>query len=236
MVFSMLFTIKVLSRIFYRHDLQWVGDVPENPWNSIRLVAFLNHTSLFEPLFLGGVPNSFIWRLARHGVVPAADKTTGRLLVGMVFKFVAHSVVPVSRQRDHTWFAMLRKIDPDSMVVIAPEGRMRRASGLDSNGKPMTVRGGISDIIDAVGEGRMVLAYSGGLHHVQIPGRRPRVFKTIRIRLEAVELSTYRAAMAARGGEEGFKKAVMADLDQRRDLLAPIDGDSSGRRREAANS
>lgn len=232
----MLFTIKMLSRIFYRLDLQWVGDVPENPWNNIRLVAFLNHTSLFEPLFLGAVPNSFMWRLARHGVVPAADKTTGRPLVGMVFKFVAHSVVPVSRQRDHTWFAVLRKIDPDSMVVIAPEGRMRRANGLDSTGKPMTVRGGISDIIDAVGEGRMVLAYSGGLHHVQIPGRRPRAFKTIRIRLEAIEVSTYRASMAAKGGVEGFKRAVMADLDLRRDLLAPIDGDSSGPREKAAIS
>ena len=232
----MLFTIKVLSRIFYRHDLQWVGDVPRNPWDSIRLVAFLNHTSLFEPLFLGGVPNSFIWRLARHGVVPAADKTTGRPLVGMVFKFVAHSVVPVSRQRDHTWFAVLKKIDPDSMVVLAPEGRMRRANGLDSNGQPLTVRGGISDIIDAVGEGRMVLAYSGGLHHVQIPGHLPRAFKTIRIRLEAVELSTYRAAIMARAGEEGFKKAVMADLDRRRDLLAPTDQDSSGPGREAAIS
>lgn len=224
----MLFTIKVLSRIFYRHDLRWVGDVPENPWSNIRLVAFLNHTSLFEPLFLGGVPNSFLWRLARHGVVPAADKTTGRPLVGMVFRFVAHDVVEVSRLRDDTWFAVLRTIDPESMVVIAPEGRMRRASGLDSNGQPMTVRGGISDIIDAIGEGKMVLAYSGGLHHVQIPGRRPQAFKTIRMRLEAVELSAYRQALLAQAGESGLKKAVMADLDRRRDLLAPIDGDSSG--------
>jgi len=223
----MLFTIKVLSRIFYRHEMRWVGDVPEDPWGGIRLVAFLNHTSLFEPLFIGGAPNSFIWRLARHGVVPAADKTTGRPLVGMVFKFVAHSVVPVSRQRDHTWFTVLRTIDPESMVVIAPEGRMRRANGLDSNGQPMTVRGGISDIIEAVGEGKMVLACSRGLHHVQVPGHRPRAFKTIRMRLEAVDLSEYRAAMMAKAGPDGFKKAVMADLDQRRDLLAPMNGDSN---------
>jgi len=224
-VFSMLFTIKVLSRIFYRVDLRWVGDVPENPWSNIQLVAFLNHTSLFEPLFLGGVPNSFLWRLARHGVIPAADKTTGRPLVGMVFKFVAHNVVAISRERDHTWFAVLSKIDPDSMVVIAPEGRMRRANGLDSNGQPMTVRGGISDIIEAVGEGKLVLAYSGGLHHVQIPGRRPRAFKTIRVRLEALDLSSYRSVLLAKAGPHGFKKAVMADLDHRRDRLAPIDGD-----------
>lgn len=231
----MLFTIKVLSRIFYRHDLRWVGDVPENPWSNIRLVAFLNHTSLFEPLFLGGVPNSFLWRLARHGVVPAADKTTGRPLVGMIFRLVAHDVVEVSRLRDDTWFAVLKTIDPESMVVIAPEGRMRRANGLDSSGKLMTVRGGISDIIDAIGEGKMVLAYSGGLHHVQIPGRRPRAFKTIRIRLETLELSGYRAALLAKAGESGLKKAVMADLDRRRDLLAPIEGDSSGAKEAAVS-
>ena len=75
-VFASLITIKYLSKIFYRHDFQFVGNVPPNPWRNLRLVAFLNHTSLLEPVFLGGVPNHFIWRLAAHGVVPAADKTT----------------------------------------------------------------------------------------------------------------------------------------------------------------
>ena len=224
LVFSLLIALKYLSKIFYRHDFAFLGETPKDPWADLRLVAFLNHTSLFEPVFLGGCPNRFIWRLAAHGVVPAADKTTGRPLVGLIFKFVAHHVVPITRERDQTWFAVLQKIDPKSMVVIAPEGRMKRANGLDLKGNPMTVRGGIADILQAVKQGRMLLAYSGGLHHVQVPGHFPRIFKTVRMRLENLAIADYVAAMSARGGEEGFKKAVMKDLDARRDAYAPEEG------------
>jgi hypothetical protein len=217
-VFALLSVLKHLSKIFYRHDFAWVGNVPPDPWKGHRLVAFLNHTSLFEPVFLGGVPNSFIWRVAAHGVVPAADKTTGRPLVGLIFKFVAHHVIAITRERDHTWFQVLNKIDPHSMVIIAPEGRMKRASGFDVKGNPMTVRGGIADILLAMKHGRMLIAYSGGLHHVQIPGRVPRLFKTVRMRLEIVDIEPYIEQMMAAGGADQFKKNVMRDLDRRRDL------------------
>jgi hypothetical protein len=225
-VFSLLICLKYLARIFYRHDFAFVGEnIPRNPWKDLRVVAFLNHTSLFEPVFLIGVPNSFIWRIAAHGVVPAADKTTGRPLVGLIFKFVAHHVIPITRERDNTWFTVLQKIDPKSMVVIAPEGRMKRANGLDSNGNPMTVRGGIADILLAVKEGRMLLAYSGGLHHVQIPGHTMvRVFETVRMRLENIEISDYIAAMMAKGGEAEFKRTVREDLERRRDFYCPEEG------------
>ena len=223
-VFSTLLALKYLSKIFYRHDFAFIGETPKDPWGDLRLVAFLNHTSLFEPVFLGGCPNRFIWRLAAHGVVPAADKTTGRPLVGLIFKFVAHHVIPITRERDQTWFAVLQKIDPKSMVVIAPEGRMKRANGLDLKGNPMTVRGGIADILLAVKEGRMLLAYSGGLHHVQVPGQLPRIFRTVRMRIENLEIADYIAAMNASGGADGFKKAVMKDLDARRDAFAPEEG------------
>jgi hypothetical protein len=221
MVFSMLLTLKYVSKLFYRHDYGWVGDVPPRPWDNIRLVAFLNHTSLFEPVFLGGVPNSFVWRLAAHGVVPAADKTTGRPLVGMIFKFVAHHVVAITRERDHTWFQLLNKIDPHSMVIILPEGRMKRANGLDLHGNPMSVRGGIADILLAMKQGRMLIAYSGGLHHVQFPGRVPRIFKTVRLRLEIVDIAAYVDEMMRNGGADQFKKNVMRDLDRRRDFYCP---------------
>jgi hypothetical protein len=36
------------------------------------------------------------------------------------------------------------------MVLMAPEGRMKRADGLDAHGQPMTVRGGIADILEVV--------------------------------------------------------------------------------------
>lgn len=217
----MLLFLKVLSRIFYRHDFGWVGPTPADPWKDIRLVAFLNHTSLFEPVFLGAVPNRFIWRLAAHGVVPAADKTTDRPLVGLIFKFVAHHVIAITRQRDDTWFQVLRRIDPDSMVVLAPEGRMKRATGFDLDGKPMSVRGGIADILQAVKDGRMLIAYSGGLHHVQVPGHLPRIFKTVRLRVENVDIAEYIAEILSRGDAEQFKRNVMKDLDWRRDHYAP---------------
>ena len=221
LVFCLLLCLKYLSKVFYRHDFAFIGATPEDPWGDLRLVVFLNHTSLFEPVFLGGVPNRFIWRLAAHGVVPAADKTTGRPLVGLVFKFVAHHVIPITRERDQTWFSVLQRIDPKSMVVIAPEGRMKRANGLDLQGKPMTVRGGIADILGAIREGRMLLAYSGGLHHVQVPGHIPNVFKTVRMRIENLEISEYITEMTQLGGADNFKKTVMRDLDRRRDEYAP---------------
>ena len=217
-VFTLLLVLKYLSKIFYRHDFGWVGEVPPQPWKHLRLVAFLNHTSLFEPVFLGGVPNSFVWRVAAHGVVPAADKTTGRPLVGLLFKFVAHHVIAITRERDHTWFEVLNKIDPHSMIIILPEGRMKRANGLDLNGNPMNVRGGIADILLAMNQGRMLIAYSGGLHHVQVPGHVPRIFKTVRMRLEVVDIARYIDEMMALGGPDQFKKNVMRDLDRRRDM------------------
>jgi hypothetical protein len=219
-VFTLLFSLKILSRIFYRHDWAWVGNVLPQPWKRLRLVVFLNHTSLFEPLFLGVPPAGFIWRLAAHGVVPAADKTTDRPLVGMIFRFIAHQVIPITRQRDDTWSQVLSTIEPNSMVAIAPEGRMKRANGLDLSGKPMTVRGGIADILLSLREGRMLLAYSGGLHHVQVPGHIPNVFRTVRLRVEVLEIADYiRAQMV--DGEENFKRNVIRDLETRRDRYCP---------------
>jgi len=224
-VFSVLVLLKYVSKIFYRHDFAFVGNPPEQPWKGLRIVAFLNHTSLFEPVFLGLVPNSFIWRLAAHGVVPAAEKTTSRPLAGLVFKFVAHHVIAITRERDQTWFAVLNTIDPQSMVVLAPEGRMKRDTGLDANGNRMTVRGGIADILLAVKQGPLFIAYSGGLHHVQHPGRAPRLFKTVRLRAENIEIADYIAAMSAEGGPEQFKKNVMRDLERRRDLYCPTEAE-----------
>ena len=228
-VFSLLNNLKYLSRIFYKQDFAFIGDTPRDPWDNIRLVVFLNHTSLFEPIFLGAVPARFIWRLAAHGVIPAADKTTGRPLVGLVFKFVAHSVIPITRQRDDTWFAVLNTIDPQSMVVIAPEGRMKRATGLDVQGNPMTVRGGVADILHAVGQGRMLIAYSGGLHHVQVPGRIPNVFTRVRLRVENLDIAGYIAEQTAKGGPDQFKRNVMRDLEQRRDMYCAEDANSDDR-------
>jgi hypothetical protein len=222
LVFLLLVAVKVLARLFYSIDMRWLGDPPTDRWRHIRLVAVLNHTSLYEPLFAGGVPVSFLWRIARHGVVPIAQKTTVRPLIGHFYKLIAARVVSITRERDESWDKLLAHIDPDAMVALLPEGRMKRATGLDATGGRMTVRGGIADLIESIGSGRMLLAYSGGLHHVQAPGERlPRLWKTIRMRLELVDIAAYRAAMLAKAGAAGFKRAVIEDLERRRDLLCP---------------
>lgn len=224
LVFLFLVIVKVLARTFYRIDMQFIGDVPPHPWRDHRVVAILNHTSLYEALFAGGPPIHFHWRLARHGVVPIASKTAGRPVVGRFYGLVAKRVISITRERDETWRQVLRQIDPDAMVLILPEGRMKRANGLDADGKPMTVRGGIADILETIGEGRMLIAYSGGLHHVQVPGQRfPRLFKTIRMRLEVLDIAAYRDARMAEGGPRGFKRAVVEDLERRRDLYCPVE-------------
>lgn len=228
LVFLVLFLVKVLARIFYRLDYRFIGDVPPDPWRHHRVVAILNHTSLYEALFAGVCPNHFLWRIARHGVVPIAKKTSERAVVGRFYGLVAQRVISITRERDETWSEVLRQIDPDAMVLILPEGRMKRASGLDSEGKPMTVRGGIADILETLGEGRMLLAYSGGLHHIQVPGQRlPRLFKTIRMRLEVVDIDAYREArMQEGGGPRGFRRAVAQNLEKRRDTYCPVTPES----------
>jgi hypothetical protein len=220
-VYLFVYCLKILSRIFFRVDMRWIGDVPPDPWHRPRVVALLNHTSLWEPIFVGGVPSSFIWRLARHGVLPAAEKTINRPIVGIMFRFVAHQVIAISRLRDHTWYTVLQKIDPDSMVLILPEGRMKRANGLDSAGNPMTVRGGIFDVLDAIDEGRMIVAYSGGLHHVQIPGQTiPKLFRKVNINLELLDIKSYLDAHRSDDYEQ-FKRNIRMDLERRRDENCP---------------
>ncbi|HVT57307.1 MAG TPA: hypothetical protein VHR45_02820 [Thermoanaerobaculia bacterium] len=223
-VFFLLFLVKVFARTFYRIDVRWIGEPPPDRWRHVRLVVFLNHTSLFEPLFAGGVPNRFLWRIARHGVVPIARKTAVRPLLGIFYGLIAGRVIPITRERDDSWYRVLAHIDRDAMVALLPEGRMMRATGLDLDGRPMTVRGGIADVVESIGSGPMLLAYSGGLHHVQVPGERfPRLWKTIRMRFELVDIADYRAALLARAGEAGFKRELVADLERRRDLYCPVE-------------
>ena len=222
LVFLLLLLVKAFARTFYRFEMGWVGEVPPDPWRHVRLLVFLNHTSLFEPLFAGGIPVHFLWRLARHGVVPIASKTAGRPLVGVFFGLIARRVISITRERDETWDQLLAHVDPDAMMAILPEGRMKRAGGLDSEGRRMSVRGGVADILESLGAGRMLLAYSGGLHHVQVPGERfPRLWKTIRMNLEVVDIAAYRESLLAGAAAPGFKRAVIEDLERRRDLYCP---------------
>lgn len=219
-IFALLLAVKGASRLFYRFDFGWVGGVPDRPWEGIRLAALINHTSLFEVLFFGALPVRFLWQLASQGVAPIADKTSNRPVAGRLFRALAHRVVPITRSRDHTWAQVLEEIGPRSMVLLAPEGRMLRKNGLDSEGKPMTIKSGIADVLETMPAGRFLIGYSGGLHHIQAPGEgAPRLFKTIRLRIEVLDIETYRAERAREEG--GLRAAVVRDLERRKALYCP---------------
>lgn len=217
-VLVLLLAIKAASRVFYRHEVTWVGEPPVERWKGLRLVALLNHTSLFELVYLASAPLSLLWDIASRGVIPAAQKTIDRPFVGLLYRLVARRVVPITRERDHTWSGLLGAIQPDDLVVMAPEGRMRRETGLDVTGRQMSIRGGIADILQALGSGGMLIAYSGGLHHVQVPGQWPRIFKTVRLRLERVDIAAYVKALGEGRDLDAFKRAVKDDLQRRLDL------------------
>jgi 1-acyl-sn-glycerol-3-phosphate acyltransferase len=218
---SVLFLVHFLSRLFYRIEWEWVGALADSPdpWveaknSGIRLIAFLNHTSLWEPVFAGGVPLHFLWFMAGRILVPGADSTLKRPFVGTFYKLLTPATIPISRKRDGTWDFFLSQINRQNIVMLAPEGRMMRRNGLDSKGQPMSVRGGIADILKALPSGKMILCYSGGLHHIQAPGDRfPRLFQTARIRYELVDIEAYKAELHKR--EEPFKIAVVRDLEAR---------------------
>jgi len=217
LTYTTLLGIKALSAIFYRFNVSWVGETPPDPWSDLRLVLLLNHTSLYEPLFTGFLPNRLLKNIAQFGLIPVADKTLSRHLIGYFYRIVAKNVVPITRLRDDTWEKFLKMVTSKAIVIMAPEGRMKRATGLDVDGKPMTVRGGVADIIQKISSGRMLIAYSGGLHHVQIPSQLiPRLFKTLHMKLENLDIAEYKNNLLRLCGREKFKYGVIADLEKRR--------------------
>jgi 1-acyl-sn-glycerol-3-phosphate acyltransferase len=225
-VFLAMLLWKAVCRLFYRFDVEWVGDPPADRWDALRIIAILNHTSLLEPILLAVVPNRVIWQLARGGVVPIASKTMDRRAAGWAFRFAGRRVIPVSRKRDVSWQEVLRYCcGPEAITVIFPEGRMLRRTGLDSDGRPMTIRSGVADLLAGIPSGRMLLAYSGGLHHIAAPGDRfPRLFKRIALRLEVIDIPEYRAELGGIRDPDGFRRRVVEDLTQRRNLHSPVMG------------
>lgn len=210
-------TLKFLIQPFYKFDVKWIGE-PEDPWGPCKVLAILNHTSLFEWLYVGLVPAKFVWHIAGHAMAPVADVTFKRPIVGTFFKLLVPHTLPISRQADRTWKAVIDRTNDDVMIVILPEGRMKRADGLDKDGRPMTVRGGIADILRAIPKGKMLIAYSGGLHHVQVPGQHmPKLFKILRLRLEEIDIPRYKTELGHVREPQEFKHLVKEDLEHRRD-------------------
>lgn len=207
-------SVKAFSHIFYRTEISYVDGKSDVWTEDVNLFAFLNHTSLLEPILFSSVPTKFFLKHMKRTVVPGADITLERPFVGRFFKFVFPQMISITRKRDDSWVDFMSRVKKGSLVIIAPEGRMMRKNGLDKHGKPMSVRGGIADILKKTDSGSFLLAYSGGLHHVNKPGE-PffRLFKTIKIAYEKISIQEYKESL--KWQEPGFNKRVVQDLAER---------------------
>ena len=215
--FTIINIVKFLSHIFYRFEVNWLSDATERKWDDVRLIVFLNHTSLFEPIFLTQAPTGFAWRISKDIVVPGADITINRPIVGRFFKWIIPGMVSITRKRDSSWKSFMQSINRESIVAILPEGRMKRKSGLDKDGQPMSVRGGIAEILKYLDHGKALFVYSGGLHHIQTPGQKfPKLFKKARVNFEMMDIKHYKQKFESlKLNAKEYRNAVMADLNER---------------------
>ena len=221
--FFLLSQVKLLCSVFYRYEAKFLDTLDKKPWDDVNLIVFLNHTSLFEPLFIRLAPYSFIWRLSSDLVAPGADITMERPVAGKFIKALLPGLVPISRKKDETWQRFLNMVSHNRIVGIIPEGRMMRKNGLDKHGKPMTVRGGVAEVLDKLKSGKILFVYSGGLHHIQSPGEKlPRLFKRIKANMEFVDIEHYKSRLSSENLKE-FKQKVIADMEHRLKQLVPKD-------------
>lgn len=220
--FCVMSFVKVLSYPFFWFDVKWLSKKQQEELNQVRLVVLLNHTSLYEALFVRLAPYPYLWKIARHLMVPVADVTTKRPLVGKFFHALLPGVTPISRKRDHSWTDFIDRINDEAIVAILPEGRMRRHDGKDKHGKAMSVRAGVADIIEKLDTGNILFVYSGGMHHIQIPGQRfPRLFKRIKTNMEIVTVEDYKNALH-HPEVRTRKVAFVRDIQSRLEELTPF--------------
>ena len=125
--FVLLVGVRTAARFFFKLKNFWIGGEPENYALNTRIVAILNHTSLYEPLIAGYAQYRLLWKFARHGVLPVAEKTMKRK-IGLFFRLLVRHPIVVTRQRDKTWYNVLNKVDSKAITIILPEGRMKRAN------------------------------------------------------------------------------------------------------------
>ena len=218
--FLILAKIKILVQVFYTRRFTWAPGRESIDFDQVRVMILLNHTSLYEPVFLSELPFGFLWRIADKIYLPIADVTLGRPVVGRLFKAMLPRVFPVTRKSDSSWQNYLNSIRPGDLVIIAPEGRMKRPNGLDKYGKKMTVKGGVADIIDRLDFGSMLICQSGGLHHIQKPGQLlPKPFQIIRMHVTAIGIPEYKAKFSANSRER--KLQIVEELQLRLDAGLP---------------
>ena len=216
--FLLFLFLKGISRIAYPIRLHWIGKKPDRCWRNVQLIVFLNHTSLFEHIFIGVFPPAVLWRLSHTLIFPAAEETLKKPILGHFFRVLAPKVISITRKRDHSWRHFLTQLEANSSLIFMAEGRMKRKNGLDKEGKPMTVRGGVVEALEAFRGKKALFAYSGGLHHIYPPDAKfPAFFRSVSLALEVLDINQYCDSFASLTGTE-YVRAVCADLERRRDL------------------
>ena len=155
-------------------------------------------------------------------MVPIADITANRPVVGRFFQALLPGFVPISRKRDDSWETFLKRVNDDAIVGILPEGRMRRHDGNDKHGKPMSVRGGVADILEELDSGNILFVYSGGLHHIQVPGQAmPKLFKKVKVNMEIISIEGYKNQVA-NDSVKSRKTAYIKDIQNRLEAFTPF--------------
>lgn len=221
--FILMCTLKLVCSVLYRFKIRWLSDENFKQFKDVRLIVFLNHTSLFEPLFIGACPLSVIWRLSGELIAPGADITLNdRPIVGRIYHSLLPGLVPITRKKDESWQHFMSLVSKDTLVAILPEGRMKRSTGLDKHGKTMTVRGGVADILQVKTQGKILFVYSGGLHHIHSPGDKfPKIFKTIHANTQIMDIQAYKDSLAFELGYD-FREEVVADMQRRLETHTPF--------------
>jgi 1-acyl-sn-glycerol-3-phosphate acyltransferase len=221
--FILLCIVKLVCSVLYRFKIRWLSDENFKQFKDVRLIVFLNHTSLFEPLFIGACPVSVLWRLSGELIAPGADITLNdRPIVGRIYHSLLPGLVPITRKKDESWQHFMSLVSKDTLVAILPEGRMKRNTGLDKHGNAMTVRGGVADILQVKQHGKILFVYSGGLHHIHTPGDKfPRVFKTITANAQMMDIQTYKDSLPLEA-EHDFREQVVIDMQKRLETHTPF--------------
>lgn len=219
--FVLLYLLKFSRYWCYPTTSQWVSSPPDKNWKDVRLILILNHTSLVEFVYTTAMPTKFLWQMAQRLVFPVADSSLQKPQ-GKMLKLFAPRIASLSRKRDETWQGFLELLASDSILIFMPEGRMKRPDGLDKDGQPMTVKSGICDLLPQFSGENMIIAYSGGLHHVMAPGQSfPRPFRKLAVNLESINVDKYLASFADISDEKQRRDAICRDLEQRRDKHCP---------------
>ena len=232
--------LRVISRLLWQPAAQWQSR-PVRDFSTVRLFALLNHTSLFEPLLLGAFPTALIREMSRRMVYPIADQTFNRPIAGRFFRILAPGTIPLTRSRDRSWDRFVHLATTgNSLVGIAPEGRMKRANGLDKNGRPMNIKTGIADLLEKFDSGSFLILYSAGLHHIQSPGSgMPKMFKPLSMKFELLDIKEYKNKLkniCGNNDRAAFARTVAKDLEKRRDTHCPASPTQARAKRPQASS